>query len=841
MLRLLWNRIATLFTPDEVLLQPNVDFDAATGNLQITIKGNLSGNTVRLSKRSVTRGNGTFNGRRFQINRYDREEIKRILASCEWTDDWILRCGKDNVPDCLTVLRQKFTLEETPAAKTVSIHPGPLENRTYLDLDDPEALIVRQTLATSDELFIQPPKRSPGEHPSWLRVSDHFFKLPKERLQEPTQGTEVSPGTRRLVKDEVPTFLEKDLPDIKKSGRVLIDKGVSELRVVATPPQVQTSIDLDNKTSQIIVRPQYRSGDESLDHVELLRADQSRQYYRKQKTYHRVDWSQVHRVKTALKDIGLEEQPDGSYRAPSLSYDEIINIFSKLGILSESEVFARFRQRLLDFSKIESLDLPEDLRQSVSVRDYQHHGYEWLAFLKQYGLPGILADEMGLGKTLQALLAIAHFREKYGPCPSLVVCPAGLVEKWADEADKFLSDFSVLTHYGQNRKQALRTEGPHVDLIVTSYETMVRDAPELRLIQWRFLILDEAQRIKNPETQRAKAVRKIPAEARIAITGTPVENKLQDLWSVFDFLAPGFLFSKGEFERRISIPIENRGDKNALDLLLRKTRPFVLRRLKKDVAKELPEKIEKTVRCELTEKQRALYKAVVTRDLEEAIKATGREKLTLGNPHIFAVLMKLKQICCHPGLVTGDFEEFKPGVSGKFDAFMDIIEEILDTEATGQEPNKFVAFSQYVQMATLLQDFIVSKGRSCDRIDGSVPPGDRPALCKQFNSEPSRFGVVSTLFSGGVGLDLQSANYVALYDQWWNPAVHSQAVDRVHRIGQKRTVVVFYILARGTLEDKIEAKLLKKKDLFDLTIRPDEYLRKEVTRDELMDLVKLEN
>jgi SNF2 family DNA or RNA helicase len=369
---------------------------------------------------------------------------------------------------------------------------------------------------------------------------------------------------------------------------------------------------------------------------------------------------------------------------------------------------------------------------------------------------------------------------------------------------------------------------------------MVRDASDLRLIQWRFLILDEAQRIKNPDTQRAKAVRQIPAEARIAITGTPVENKLQDLWSVFDFLAPGFLFSKGEFERKISNPIEKRGDRNALDLLLRKTRPFVLRRLKKDVAKELPDKIEKTVRCQLTEKQRALYQAVVTRDLEQAIKATGREKLTLGNPHIFSVLMRLKQICCHPGLITGDFEEFKLGVSGKFDAFVEILDEILDGETPDREPNKLVLFSQYVQMATFLQDFIISKGRSCDRIDGSVPPGDRPQLCKQFNTEPSKFGVVSTLFSGGVGLDLQSANYVALYDQWWNPAVHSQAVDRVHRIGQKRSVVVFYILARGTLEDKIEAKLLKKKDLFDLTIRPDQYLRKEVTRDELMDLVKLE-
>ncbi|UVT17314.1 MAG: hypothetical protein H8K04_07170 [Nitrospira sp.] len=725
-------------------------------------------------------------------------------------------------------------------ARAVTIHTAPLEHRTYLDLDDPETLIVRQTLTTADESLIPLPAPAREEHPCWVRVSDQFFKLPKELAQLPTQGTEVAPGTRRLVMDEVPEFLEKELPTLKKSSRVLINKEAGELRVVATTPKTHTLIDFDEGASKVVARPQYKYGNESLDHAELQGADESRKYYKKQKTYYRVDWTQVHRVKTALKDSRFEEQPDGSYRGPSYSYDEIIEIFSKFGILSESAAFARFKQRLFDFSTIDSLALPEDLRPGISVRDYQHHGYEWLAFLKRYGLPGILADEMGLGRTLQALLTIAHVRQEHGRCPSLVVCPAGLVEKWADEADKALSEFVVLTHSGDNRNEALRVQGPHVDLVVTSYETMVRDVEDLRRIPWRFLILDEAQRITNPDTPRAKAVRTIPAEARFAITGLSIENKLQDLWSVFDCLAPGFLFSKGEDEKWVSDPIEHRGDKNGRDLLRKKTRPFILRRLKKDVAKELPDKIEKTVRCDLTTKQRALYEAVVTRDLEEAITATGREQLTLGNPHIFSVVLKLKQICCHPGLVTGDFEEFKPGVSGKFDAFMEILEEILDSRATELEPNKLVIFSQFVPMTTFLQKFILSKGRSCERIDDTVHPGERPAVCRWFNSQPSQFGVVSTLFSGEVGLDLQSANYVAVYDHWWNPAVRSQAVHRVHRIGQRRTVVAFHILARGTLEDKIEAKLLKQKDLFDLTIRPDQYLRKELTREELLDLVRLQ-
>ncbi|MBX3301770.1 MAG: DEAD/DEAH box helicase [Nitrospira sp.] len=841
MLRLIWDGIETTLRPDQVVLQPFIDFDSRSGALKIALHGDLNGKPICVSRPSLARGGGTFKGRRFIINPYGLDVIQSIGASCEWADDGTLCCTGDNVPGCLASLRKWFRVEQTPAASAVTIHPAPLEHRTYVDLEDPDTLLVRQTLTTADGSVIPLPTFALEEHPSWIGVANQFYKMPQERPYAPSQGTEVSPGTRRLVLDEVPEFLQKELSTIKASSRVLIDKEAGELRVVATTPKIHTSIDFDEGISKVVARPQYKYESESLDHADLQRADESRKYYRKWKIYYRVDWTQIHRVETALKDIGLEEQPDGSYCGPSFSYDEIIDSFSKLGILSESAAFTRFKQRLLDCSTIDSLELPENLRQGLSVRHYQHHGYEWLAFLKRYGLPGILADELGLGKTLQMLLTIAHVRKQDGRCPSLVVCPANLVETWADEADKFLSEFSALINSGENRNEALRVQGPHVDLVVTSYETMVRDVEDLRLIQWRFLIIDEAHKIKNPDTPRAKAVRTIPAEARVAITGIPIENTLQDLWSVFDFLAPGFLFSKGEFARRISNPIEHCGDRNALDLLRRKTRPFVLRRLKKDVAKELPDKIEKTVRCELTEKQRALYNAVVTRDLEEALNATSRETLTLGNPHIFSVLLKLKQICCHPGLVTGDFEEFKPGVSGKFDAFMEILEEILDSRATDLEPNKLVVFSQFVPMTTFLQHIILSKGRSCERIDDSVHPGERPARCRWFNSQPSQFGIVTTLFSGGVGLDLQSANYVAVYDQWWNPAVGSQAVDRVHRIGQRRTAVVFHILARGTLEDKIESKLLKKKNLFDLTIRPDQYLQKEITREELLDLVSLEN
>jgi len=840
MLLALWNRLVTLFRPDPISLQPSIDFDVQTGSLNVRVEGTVRGKLVRLSQKAVKTGEGSFQHRRFKLSSDDHKSLLESLAKCQWIDEYNLSCSGSNVPECLDRLRSIPKVKQSQAAASIRVHSKPLESRTYLELDDPETLIVRQNYASSEGHEIPAPDTGPQEQPDWLRVSSDYFKAPREQLRRPQRGRKIAPGKCQLTKDEVPEFLESELPSVRKSSRVLTGPSVSELRVVRTTPDFVAKIDLDEASNQVIIHPQYKSGSALLGHTTLNKYDRSRTYLRKDKTFHRVDWSQVENVSRALKQTGLKEQPDGSYRAPSLNFDEIINVFSRLGVLSETEIFQKFRERLLGFKEIEQLDLPQWVREGVQVRNYQHHGYEWLAFLKQYGLPGILADEMGLGKTLQALLAIAYYRDQYGRCPSMVVCPAALVEKWVDEAEKFLSRFSVFSYSGQRRKDDFKYWFEDVDLMVTSYDTLVRDVEELKTYQWRFLILDEAQRIKNPDTRRAQSVRKIPAEARIAITGTPVENRLRDLWALFDFLAPGYLGSAGEFDRNIAYPIEQRGDRDAQNVLLRKTRPFILRRLKTAVATELPDKIEKTLRCELTNLQRTLYKAVVTRDLEEAIKATGGKKLSLGNPHIFAVLTKLKQICCHPGLVTGEFQEFKQGVSGKFDAFMEIFEEIVEGESSEQDKNKLIVFSQYLHMASFLQDFIISNRRKCDRIDGSVPPSSRPSLCKEFNADPSRFGMVLTLSSGGVGLDLQSANHVVLYDQWWNPAVHSQAIDRVHRIGQERKVLVFNIITRGTLEEKIEAKLSKKKDIFDLAIKPDELLRKEITREELLDLVKLE-
>lgn len=839
MLNAFWNTLVTSLRPYKLYIDPRIDFDEASGSLRITVGSRLNDRLIRISKEALRKGHGRIQASKFRIDQKEREEFLEAIAGCEWIDSWVLTCPKSNIPECLPKLRN-LRASQTDAVKTIQIQQTPLEPRLYLELDDPDTLVVRQHLATSDGQVIPMPEVGASTSSGWLPVSDKFFKIPEQPLYRVQQGHKADTGSYRMKGDEIPEFIEKELPLARKAGRVFADKNAAEIRVVTNSPDLSTNIDLDESSREIVVRPQYRSGSTSLSHSELRKADRARSYVRKGNSFHRINWQQIDQVEGALKQSGLKEADNGTYRAPTLNLDEIINTFSKLGVLSETEVLGRFRERLFSFTGIDNIELPKSLKAEVKVRNYQQHGFEWLAFLKRYGLPGILADEMGLGKTLQTLMTVAREREPYGRHPSLVICPAGLVEKWADEAKKFLSDFETFSYVGQLKKRFLKQNASNLDLVIMSYETMSRDIDDLSGYQWRFLIVDEAQRIKNPGTQRAKAIRRLRAEARIAITGTPVENRLRDLWSIFDFLAPGYLFSEGEFERRIAAPIEQRADPRARDLLLRKTHPFILRRLKKNVATELPDKIEKTIRCELTETQRVLYQAVIKRDLEQAVHAMGGKKLSLGNPHIFSVLVKLKQICCHPGLFMKELHGFKRGVSGKFDAFLDLTEEIMESENGYDIPNKLLVFSQFVEMATYIQDYIISQKRTCARIDGSVSPSNRPALCREFNDNPSRFGMVLTLFSGGVGLDLQGANHVVLYDQWWNPAIHNQAIDRVHRIGQQRSVLVFYLITRGTLEEKIEEKLSKKKDIFDFAIKADELLKKEITREELIDLVRLE-
>jgi SNF2 domain-containing protein len=372
------------------------------------------------------------------------------------------------IPQALSVLRRHPGAEQSEAARNLVVHDQPLQNRTYIEVGDPETLIIRQNLVDKDDRSIRPPDVS-GSMPEWLRIGHEYFRTPQRTLRSPKGGERTGPREYALRGDAIPDFLEQGLSEVKQSGRVLASPEAAALRVVTAAPELRTRIDLDERTGHVSVQPEYQSGPTRLPHAAVRKRQGTARYVRVGSTFHKMDWPLVDRVTHALEEVGLADRGDGAYIASGLHLEEIINIFSKLGVLSETEVFARFRERLLNFSRIEPLDLPTMVKRGVEVRDYQRAGYEWLAFLKHYGLPGILADEMGLGKTLQVLLTIGHYRDRYGPCPSLIVCPAALVEKWIDEAGKFFRGLYFISHAGSRRRGQLRDNIGNADGIVVSY------------------------------------------------------------------------------------------------------------------------------------------------------------------------------------------------------------------------------------------------------------------------------------------------------------------------------------------------------------------------------------
>jgi superfamily II DNA or RNA helicase len=463
----------------------------------------------------------------------------------------------------------------------------------------------------------------------------------------------------------------------------------------------------------------------------------------------------------------------------------------------------------------------------ATLRPYQIAGYRWLCGLSHYGFGGILADEMGLGKTLQILLFIEHFKTQVR-LPSLVIVPTSLLYNWQNEAAKFFPEMNVLIYSGpKSARLAMAEDLRAADLVVVSYAVARQDIKELREIEFGVCVLDEAQFIKNPLTRTARAVKRIKALRRFALTGTPIENALSELWSIFDFLMPGYLFGHRKFQQEWEIPIVRNKDPEVLEQLVRLTRPFILRRLKKDVLKELPDKIETRLICEMNEEQRTLYDAYLSqariraRDLlATETGAAGRRQIEL-----LSLLTRLRQICCHPALFLDGYT----GGSGKLDSLNDQMERLLS------EGHRVLLFSQFTGMLALIQQAQSEQGRSIFYIDGAVSAEERMRRVERFNAGEGDLFLVS-LKAGGTGLNIVGADTVIHYDPWWNPAVEEQATDRAHRLGQKRVVQIFRFITRNSIEEKIQELKEHKCRLADRVIRSDPNFLSRLSQEELLAL-----
>ena len=530
-----------------------------------------------------------------------------------------------------------------------------------------------------------------------------------------------------------------------------------------------------------------------------------------------VDVSRLRRQQPLLSD--LVAQPRLGFASLLAMHDELRAAFN---VDMPAEI-AELRERVRAFKGIESVAPPAHL--ANVLRTYQSRGLDFLIYLASFRFGGILADDMGIGKTIQTLAYLALRKQRDGAMPSLVIAPTSVTHTWESESQRFTPELRVLRlHSGAER--AAKYQGiDGADIVVTSYALARADAERLAEYHFRALILDEAQHAKNPGSQIARVIRTLHAEHRLALTGTPVENSLRDLWSIFSFVEPGLLGTQASFRRSFELPVSAE-DGDATARLHARLEPFVLRRTKEDVAPELPERTESVIECELSAVQARLYRAIAQaarRDIFAQIEEDGMEAARL---HVLAALTRLRQVCAHPGLLAAQYLD-EPHAGAKFEAFVETLEDII---AGG---HRVLVFSAFSSMLKIMRKRLDDLGLRYGYLDGSVKDKERGAEVQRFMSLSGAPVFLCSLKAGGVGLTLTAADYVILYDPWWNPAVERQAIDRTHRIGQHRAVTAYRFITHGTVEEKIRTLALRKATLSASVIKPDSSLAKSLTREDL--------
>lgn len=605
-------------------------------------------------------------------------------------------------------------------------------------------------------------------------------------------------------------FLFEELSLLQKELEVYTTASVK--KVIATPtstPSVQ--LDVNSKTNWLDLTFSI-DGIPEEDIIHVLRALQTNTKYYKltsgsylQLNHNRFDsMKQVIQTVASPKQALQKEMAIPLHKAFELEKDR-----------SSTKVSKKLHQLLSDIQSPEFSEwkLPSEFH--ADLREYQVNGYRWLRTLAQVGLGGILADDMGLGKTVQTIAFLQAEKEARSSFQALIIAPASLIYNWEKEISKFAPSLNTVVVAGTKQTRSeLLTENPEADVFITSYPLIQRDSDIYESVLFQTIILDEAQAIKNETTKTTKAVRALRGNSCFALSGTPIENHQDELYSIFHSLLPGMLGTKKQFKE-----LEN-------DVIAKKVRPFILRRLKKDVLAELPDKIESVQYTDLSADQKKMYVAQVkqlTNDVDEAISSNQFQQKRI---EILAGLTRLRQICCHPNLINQDATY----QSGKMDRLMEYVEEGL------QSGQRMVIFSQFTSMLRLIKDSFDSKGWTYHYLDGQTPPKQRVEMAEQFNNGEQSLFLIS-LKAGGTGLNLIGGDTVILYDTWWNPAIEEQAADRVYRYGQTKNVQVVKLIANGTIEEKILDLHERKKALVDAIIQPGEETLQALSAEDIKNLL----
>ncbi|MEN9344400.1 MAG: hypothetical protein RLZZ453_1187 [Chlamydiota bacterium] len=538
-----------------------------------------------------------------------------------------------------------------------------------------------------------------------------------------------------------------------------------------------------------------------------------------------LDLDRLQGVIQLFDEMGIDVLDNHTLQRPLWSLANIdATLFEGLPVkFSMSEKLMEIRSQMLGEKQMVFSDIPKEIK--ATLRPYQQEGVRWLERLRLMFLSGILADDMGLGKTLQAIVAITQFKSKN--C-TLIVCPTSLLYNWKEELGRFHPKLKVMVIDGapQQRKKMIEQSGSY-DVLITSYTLLQKDVEHYRAYTFGYVILDEAQHIKNRGTRNAKSVKLVHAEHRLILSGTPIENSLDELWSLFDFLMPGFL---GTYERFLEkyIRLSGKEQTKNLEYLRKKVSPFILRRMKADVLDDLPPVSELVYHCQLSPVQQELYRSYAESARSELVRLVEKEGFDRVQIHVLATLTRLKQICCHPAIFAKEKADI--GDSAKYEMLLELLQTLIDGG------HKTVIFSQYTKMLQIMRDDFAAKGIRYSYLDGSS--SNRLDIVKQFNEDKSIPVFLVSLKAGGTGLNLVGADTVIHYDMWWNPAVESQATDRVHRMGQKNSVSSYKLITLNTIEEKIAEMQKRKKGLVKKVVSCDDEAMAKLTWEDVLELLK---
>ncbi len=763
-------------------------------------------------------------------NDYTNEITPLLSLGSSDDNDFHFQIGRKNLAEfyytILPILRKTTEIEEKDSDTIESFLPPEVFFRFYLDVDNgrPECRVETRYGEIGVAVFDQLETDSLKED----------FRDAYRESQVLDTVTQYFPDFHRseerfLASDDEDTIydiLENAVPKFMQFGEVVSTDRFQNIHI-HRKLKVSVGVSIESNLLDLEISTEDISQNELLDIIKS---------YRKKKRYHRLKNGDFVNIDDSIAElsnmletmhISPKEFVKGKMQLPAyraLYLDKMLE--------QSQEIYARrdshYRKLIKDFKTVTESDfeIPETLRNIM--RGYQQFGHKWLRTLETCGFGGILADEMGLGKTLQMISVLLAAKEEGKTTgTSLIVCPASLVFNWTAEFEKFTPQITVCPVVGTlKEREKLIQNYQEYDVLVTSYDLIKRDTANYEDCEFAFEVLDEAQYIKNHNTAASKSVKLIHAKHKFALTGTPIENRLSELWSIFDFLMPGFLYGYETFKKEFETPIVKKSDEAASKQLRRMTSPFILRRLKHDLLRDLPDKMEEDYIVHLESEQQHIYDAKVL-ELRQMLEETGDEGYQSNKLKILAFLTQIRQVCCDPSLIYENYT----GKSAKKEACMEIVNRAIEGE------HRVLIFSQFTSMLAILEKALTEQDIQFFKITGETPKKKRLELVESFNNGKTPVFLIS-LKAGGTGLNLTGADIVIHYDPWWNVAAQNQATDRAHRIGQTKTVTVYKMIAQNTIEEKIQQMQKKKLDLADSVLNGEAVNLSSMSKEELMDILR---